>query len=48
MLALFNSAERTKDDWRKIFAQVDTRFVFGNVYATQGSELSLIEFIWKS
>ncbi|MCJ1473386.1 hypothetical protein MMC13_002037 [Lambiella insularis] len=47
MLAMFNAAERTKDDWRKLFAQADTRFVFGDVYTTQGSELSLIEFIWK-
>ncbi|MCJ1281752.1 hypothetical protein MMC26_001075 [Xylographa opegraphella] len=47
MLAMFNSCERTKDAWRKLFAAADERFVFATIISVPGSELSVIEFIWK-
>ncbi|MCJ1294174.1 hypothetical protein MMC34_005731 [Xylographa carneopallida] len=47
MLAMFNACERKKDDWRKLFAMADERFVFGTIITVPGSELSVIEFIWK-
>ena len=47
MLAMFNACERKKDDWRKLFAMADERFAFGTIITVPGSELSIIEFIWK-
>ncbi|KAK5625638.1 hypothetical protein RRF57_001354 [Xylaria bambusicola] len=48
MGASFASYERSIDEWKALFAEVDQRFKFQGVNGATDSALSLIEFIWVS
>ncbi|GAP82382.1 putative sterigmatocystin 8-O-methyltransferase [Rosellinia necatrix] len=48
MGAVFNSRERTLTEWRTLFAEADSRFVWKSVYRPEGSTLSLMEVEWSS
>ncbi|KAK7181590.1 hypothetical protein DPSP01_011407 [Paraphaeosphaeria sporulosa] len=47
MLCAYNSRERTEEEWRALFAAVDSRFVFQSVTAVAGASLSLVEAVWR-
>ena len=47
MLTLFNSREREKDDWLKLFEKADKRFVFSQAGTPKGSALGIIEVQWQ-
>jgi ubiquinone/menaquinone biosynthesis C-methylase UbiE len=43
----WNSLERTVPDWKKLFADTDSRLKFRKTITPLGSTISLIEAIWK-
>lgn len=47
MMSLFNSRERSKQDWEKLFADADSRFQQVKVWQPAGSQLGLIEATWN-
>lgn len=47
MLSLFNSREREKSDWEKLFAEADPRFGNVKVWTPAGSQLGLVEATWS-
>ncbi|KAK3390364.1 S-adenosyl-L-methionine-dependent methyltransferase [Podospora didyma] len=46
MLAMFNSKERTVDEWIALVAKADVRFRLRSVVHLPASPLGLVEFIW--
>ncbi len=46
MLAVFNSRERSLDDWKQLFQEADSRFEFVRVEEPRGSALAIIEARW--
>ena len=48
MAACFNSAERTKADWLRLFEEADKRFCLHNISKPEGSDMSIIEVLWKT
>lgn len=48
MAACFNSAERTRADWLRLFEEADRRFHFHNISRPEGSSMCIIEVLWKS
>ena len=48
MMQLFNSRERELDDWKQLFHDVDSRFVFEGFIQPSGSHLAIIKFEWKN
>lgn len=46
MAAVFNSRERTLREWRALFAEADSRFVFKSVRKPEGSALAVMEVVW--
>ncbi len=47
MLSIFNARERDADEWRALIAEADPRFEFQGVKLPHGSNLAIIEAIWK-
>ncbi|KAI4256548.1 MAG: hypothetical protein LQ352_002044 [Teloschistes flavicans] len=47
MLTWFNSREREKDDWIRIWQSVDKRFRFVDAWTPEGAALGIIEAIWE-
>ena len=47
MLTLSNAQERELEDWKRLFASVDTRFKWKGVVEPEGSDLALIEAVWE-
>lgn len=48
MAACFNSAERTRADWLRLFEKADRHFCLHNISRPEGSTMSIIEVLWKS
>ncbi|RYC57523.1 hypothetical protein CHU98_g8684 [Xylaria longipes] len=48
MGASFASYERSIDEWKALFMQVNPRFGFQSVNESQDSALAVIEFVWAS
>ncbi|KAL8910059.1 MAG: hypothetical protein Q9171_004613 [Xanthocarpia ochracea] len=48
MLTWFNSREREKDDWIRIWQSVDKRFRFVDAWTPKGAALGIIEAVWES
>ncbi|KAI1360612.1 O-methyltransferase-domain-containing protein [Xylaria arbuscula] len=46
MAAIFNSRERTVDEWRKLLSVADSRFMMKRVIHPKGSMLAILEIIW--
>lgn len=47
MLSILNARERDADEWRSLFAEADPRFEFQGVKRPSGSNLAIMEAIWK-
>lgn len=47
MLVLFNSKQRTVDDWRQLVSTADARFELVNVYRRLGTPFGLIEVVFR-
>lgn len=47
MASMFNSCERTADDWKTLLSNADSRFVMKGVKHPRGSALAVIEVAWK-
>ncbi|KAJ5780072.1 hypothetical protein N7457_005232 [Penicillium paradoxum] len=47
MLALQNAQERTLDDWKSLFRDVDLRFNIVRIYQPSKSYLSIVEVTWE-
>ena len=48
MLSFFNSRERERDDWKRIYQEVDKRFRFVDAWVPEGSALGIIEAVWEA
>ncbi|KAK3172102.1 hypothetical protein OEA41_004187 [Lepraria neglecta] len=48
MLSFFNSRERERDDWERIFQEVDKRFRFVGAWVPEGAALGIIEAVWEA
>ena len=48
MLSFFNSRERERDDWERIFQEVDKRFRFVDAWVPEGAALGIIEAVWEA
>lgn len=46
MGALFNSKERTIEEWRVLLSDADPRFVLQGVTEPKGSALGILEVVW--
>lgn len=46
MTAIFNSQERTIDEWTALLTHADTRFVLKGVIEPKGSALGIMEVVW--
>lgn len=47
MLALFNSKERTSEQWADLIKRADQRFVIESVTSMPPGSLALIGLVWK-
>lgn len=47
MLSFFNSRERERDDWIRIWQSVDERFRFVDAWTPKGAALGIIEAVWE-
>ncbi|KAF2732638.1 putative O-methyltransferase [Polyplosphaeria fusca] len=47
MLGCYNGSVRTSEEWKALFAQADSRFVWNGVTKVPGSALSLVEVTWE-
>lgn len=47
MQAIFNSQERTINEWKALFQQADPRFEFMDVKEPKGSALAIIDVRWN-
>ena len=47
MQSMFDAKEREIEQWRKLFADADSRFRFIGVTQPEGSRLSIIELVWE-
>ncbi|KAF2443247.1 S-adenosyl-L-methionine-dependent methyltransferase [Karstenula rhodostoma CBS 690.94] len=47
MLAMFNSKERTVEEWEGLFKEADPRFAFQYARKPEGSLLWIIEAVWQ-
>ena len=47
MLSAFNSYEREKEDWRRIFKEADSRFGPVQFTEVEGTLLGLLEIRWE-
>lgn len=47
MASVFNSRERTADEWEKLLVSADPRFVMRKVIRPKGSALQIIEVVWE-
>lgn len=45
-LSLLNAQERTEEEFKNLFQEVDARFVFKGVSKPEGSRMSVVEAIW--
>ncbi|KAI1809228.1 S-adenosyl-L-methionine-dependent methyltransferase [Poronia punctata] len=45
--SVFNAQERTVDDFKTLFERIDKSFELGNVIEPEGSDLGIVEFVWK-
>lgn len=48
MMALFNSKERTREQWIELIGNADPRFVVANVTEMPPGPLALIEAVWQN
>lgn len=48
MAACFNSAARTRADWLHLIEEADKRFCLQNISQPNGSDMSIIETVWKT
>lgn len=48
MKAIFNSQERTTDEWTALLKEAGPNFVLKNVIEPRGSALGILEVIWYS
>lgn len=46
MLALSNARRRDMDDWKNLFKQADSRFVFLGIKRLENSSVAIIEAVW--
>ncbi|KAF2964106.1 hypothetical protein GQX73_g9477 [Xylaria multiplex] len=46
MLALFNSKERSREEWTKLITATDTRFRINSIIQVSTSPLGLLEIVW--
>lgn len=47
MGAYFNAQERDMEEWTKLFAGADARFIVKGVTLPTGSALAIIETVWS-
>lgn len=48
MLEIGNAKERGLDEWKSLFEQADSRFVFKGIQQQlQGSSLAILEITWE-
>lgn len=47
MLSAFNSYEREREDWKRVFTDADARFGEAKITNVEGSLLGLIEAVWE-
>jgi hypothetical protein len=47
MQAIFNSRERTTNEWKALFLEADPRFEFIGVKEPEGSALAVIDVRWN-
>jgi O-methyltransferase domain len=47
MMAMFNSKERTVEEWKALFQEADPRFRFLSAKRPEGSLLWIIEAVWE-
>lgn len=47
MMALFNSKERTREQWVELIGKADPRFLVMGVTAMRTGPLALIEVMWR-
>lgn len=47
MASMFNSRERSADDWKTLLSDADSRFVLKGVKQPKGSALAVIEVAWN-
>jgi hypothetical protein len=46
MGAIFNSKERTVNEWRALLISADPRFVLKGVTESEGLDLGILEVVW--
>lgn len=46
MNTIFNSKERTRDDWVALLNQADSRFKLKSIVTPPHASLSVIEVVW--
>jgi len=46
MLTLFNSRDRERHEWVRLFGQTDPRFIDVKAWVPDGSSLAIIEATW--
>lgn len=47
MLSLYNSREREKEVWERLFREADTRFREIKIWVPDGATLAIIEAVWQ-
>jgi hypothetical protein len=47
MLEIGNAKERELGEWKALFEQVDSRFVFRDMKQPEGSRLAILEVVWE-
>lgn len=48
MLTLCNGRERDADDWKLLFAEIDSRLRLINAFVPEGSSLGIVEAVWEA
>jgi len=46
MLSLYNSREREKEVWERLFREADARFKDIRIWVPDGATLAIIEAVW--
>ena len=47
MFEMFNSKERSEEEWRHLFREADSRFTLKQVKQVDGSDMVFIEAVWE-
>jgi len=45
--SVFNSQERTVADFKALFEEIDQSFELASAIEPEGSDLGIVEFVWK-